>query len=53
MIGQTIAHYRILAKLGAGGWGSMPGRDRKLGLDVAVKLLLPALSARLERALRA
>src|SRR6187549_2796782 len=53
MIGQTIAHYRITAKLGEGGMGAVyQGTDTKLHRDVAIKVLLDAFAndaARLDR----
>ena len=50
---QAIAHYRLTAKLGAGGMGEVwRATDTKLGREVAIKVLPPAFASDPERLAR-
>jgi eukaryotic-like serine/threonine-protein kinase len=50
---QTIAHYRISAKLGQGGMGAVyRATDTKLGREVAIKVLPPSFAEDADRVAR-
>ncbi len=53
MIGQTLSHFKIIAKLGEGGMGEVyRAEDTKLGREEAIKVLPAALTEDPERLAR-
>jgi serine/threonine-protein kinase len=60
MIGETLSHYEIVGKIGAGGMGEVyRAKDPRIGREVAIKIIHPSLSqnqtrvARFEQEVRA
>ncbi len=54
MTGRTIAHYRIVEKLGEGGMGVVyKARDTRLGRSIAIKVVNAEFTQRFEREARA
>ena len=53
MVGQTLAHFQIVAKLGEGGMGEVyRAEDTKLGREVAIKVLPEGFASDTERIVR-
>jgi serine/threonine-protein kinase len=50
LVGRTLAHYKILEKIGSGGMGDVfKARDTKLERTIAIKVLPPEVMADPER----
>ena len=50
MIGTSLSHYRVTARIGAGGMGEVyRAEDTSLGREVAIKVLEPTPVSRVDK----